>query len=239
MATEKLIDTIKQKNITPMPRWQFRLKNGLIWAGFMAAVILGALAFSVILFSIQQTDFNVISHISHSRLELLLGLLPFVWIICLAVSLIIAIYSIQHSKKGYKLTPLRMVGYSAALSILFGTLYFTGGGGQQLEQAFAVKVSLYESVQEKKVKLWSMPEEGYLSGTIEQVNEEDFRLNDFNEKVWTIQYGDAFVPPSVLVERGEKIKITGQMLSDTVFKAGQLRPWGGPRNRGKGRGRGF
>ena len=229
--SEKLIQKIRSEQSEPAPRWHFALKNKLLWAAFGLAVVLGALAFSVILFAIQQTDFNIISHLSHSGLELFLGLLPFFWIILLVIFLLIAMYSIQYSRRGYKFTLARLVGYSAALSILLGTLFFIGGGGQRLEQAFALNVGIYESIQEKKVKLWSMPAEGYLSGEIVETGLESFQLKDFQGKVWKVQYQKAFIPPVVLLERGEKVKLIGQMEGEEGFIATEVRPWGGAGSR--------
>ncbi|MCB0572208.1 MAG: hypothetical protein KDC66_20720 [Phaeodactylibacter sp.] len=231
--SDKLIQMIREQQIRPVPRWRFTLKNLLLWAAFAVAALLGALAFSVVLFAIQQTDFQVISHLSHSRLELFLGLLPFFWIALLIVFLLVAIYSIQHSPKGYKLTLARLVGYSAALSILLGALFFIAGGAQRLEQAFAVNVSLYESVQEKKARLWSMPEEGYLSGEIQQTSIGSFELEDFEGKTWTVGYEGAFIPPVVLLERGEKVKLLGKMDGPGRFEASEVRPWGGMERKGR------
>ena len=236
-ASEKLIESIREQDLKPTPKWHFTLKNSVLWAGFLVAVLLGALAFSVVLFAIQQADFNVINHLSHSRLELFLGLLPFVWIGFLIVFLAIAFYSIQHSRKGYKFTAARLVGFSAALSILLGALFFIGGGANQLERAFAVEVGLYESVQEKKVKLWSMPEDGYLSGQIEEVNPDFFQLKDFKNKIWKIQYEDAFMPPAVSLEKGEKVKLIGKVVTESEFEASEIRPWGGQGRRRNGKGR--
>ncbi len=225
--SEKLIQKIREEQAEPAPRWHFAVKNKLLWAAFGLAAVLGALAFSVILFAIQQTDFNIVSHLSHSGLELFLGLLPFFWIILLVVFLLVAMYSVQYSRRGYKFTLARLVGYSAALSILLGTLFFIGGGAQRLEQAFALNVSIYESVQEKKVKLWSMPEEGYLSGEIVETEVGAFRLKDFQGKEWTVRYEGAFIPPVVLLERGEKVKLVGEVAEEGVFAASEVRPWGG------------
>ena len=233
--SEKLIQSIKEQGIKPVPRWRFTVRNAVLWGAFLLAVLLGALAFSVILFSVQQADFSVVSHLSHSRLELFLGLLPIFWIILLVVFLGIAIYSIQYSPKGYKFTSAKLVGYSAALSILLGTLFFIAGGAQRLEHVFALHVSLYESVQEKKVQLWSMPKEGYLSGQIEETNAGDFQLRDFEGNLWTVHYENAFMPPSVLLERGEQIKLMGEITGKGEFSALEIRPWGGF---GAGRGRG-
>lgn len=229
--SEKLIQKIREEQAEPAPRWHFAVKNRLVWAAFGLAVVLGALAFSVILFAIQQTEFNIVSHLSHSGLELFLGLLPFFWIALLVVFLLVAMYSVQYSRRGYKFTLARLVGYSAALSILLGTLFFIGGGAQRLEQAFALNVSIYESVQEKKIKLWSMPEEGYLSGEIVETEMGAFRLKDFQGKEWTVWYEGAFIPPVVLLERGEKVKLVGEVAEEGVFAASEVRPWGGAGSR--------
>lgn len=235
-SSEKLIQALKEQDVKPVPKWQFTLKNSLQWTGFLVAVTLGALAFSVVLFAIQQTDFNIISHFSHSRLELFLGLLPFVWIVFLVVFLGIAFFSIRHSKKGYKFTVAKLAGFSAGLSILLGTLYFLAGGASHLDQAFAINVSLYESIQEKKMKLWSMPEEGYLSGEIVNVSPDFFQLKDFKNKVWEISFEEAFIPPVVSLEKGEKVKIVGKMLGSKAFSADEIRPWGGAGKRMQNRG---
>ena len=234
-ASEKLLQKIREREVQPLPRWRFTLRNSLLLAAFLVAVVLGALAFSVILFAIQQTDFNVVSHLSHSRLELFLGLLPVFWIVLLVVFLGIAIYSVQYSSKGYKLTLAKWVGYSAALSILLGSLFFITGGARRLEHAFAVNLSLYESINEKKISLWSMPEQGYLSGEIQALDAGAFQIKDFEGKLWTIHHEDAFIPPVVLLERGEIVKLMGEMTGKNEFVAKEIRPWGGF---GSGRGRG-
>lgn len=235
--SEKLIQAIREQDIKPVPKWRFTLRNSLLLAAFLLAVLLGALSFSVILFAIQQTDFNVVSHLSHSRMELFLGLLPFFWIIVLIVFLAIAIYSIQYAPKGYKFSAGKWVAYSAALSMLLGTLFFIAGGAERIENAFEVNVSIYQSIEEKKAQLWSMPQDGYLAGNIEDVGAGALQLKDLQGKTWTIHYEDAFIPPAVLLERGEKVKFIGRITAEGEFTAEEIRPWGGYRGgRGKGRG---
>jgi hypothetical protein len=234
--SEKLLQAIREQEIQPVPKWRFTLRNALLLLAFAIAIFLGALAFSVILFAIQQTDFNVLSHLSHSRLELFLGLLPIFWILMLVVFLVIAIYSIQYAPKGYKLGAAKLVGYSTALSILLGTFFFIAGGADRIERVFEVNLAVYQSVEEKKVQLWSKPEEGFLAGHIEAVEMGLLRLKDFGGKAWTVHYEDAFIPPAVLLERGEKVKFMGEMTGDAEFTAHEVRPWGGFRG-GRGRGR--
>jgi hypothetical protein len=224
--SEKLISKIKEGNVKPLPKWRFVLKNASAWTVFIVAVAFGALAFSVVLFSIQQAEFDLLEHMSHSLLEFLLALIPLIWIILLVVFLIAAIISIRNSKKGYKFSSLSLVGLCASISILLGTLFFIIGGGQWLENAFDDNVSIYESVQDRKTRLWSMPEDGYLSGTITSIAGDAMRLEDFQGNTWTIDIKVIDVVPSVSLDKGEKIKIIGKMISKDSFTADKIRPWG-------------
>jgi len=226
--SNELLEKIKKRNIRPIPGWWFRLRERSIWGVFILSVVIGALAFSVILFAIQQLDFDLTAHMKHSWAEFLLGLIPFFWIISLTVFLVIAIISIKNSKKGYKFTSPALLGFSTALSILVGTLFFIGGGARWLENTFATNVNIYESIQEKKTKMWMRPEDGHLSGIVSRVEEQEFGLTDFDGKAWTVPYDQADISPMVNLSEGEKVRIIGTQVSETVFKAEKLRPWGGP-----------
>jgi hypothetical protein len=233
--SEQLIQKIREAGIEPLPRSRFVWRRVLLWLSFAVSVVLGALAFSVILFAIQQTDFSLLQHLEHSRLELFLGLLPFLWLAFLAVFLLLAMYALRHSPRGYKLNLLRLAAYSAALSMVLGTAVFLGGGAQQLEESFALRVSQYESIQEKKMQLWSMPAAGYLSGTITVRGEGSLQLTDFNGQSWTIDYEAAFLPPVVQLIPDEQIKLIGEQVGESHFVASEIRPWGGRNNRPHGR----
>ena len=43
----------------------------------------------------------------------------------------------------------------------------------------------------------------------------------------------SFIPPSVLLEEGEKIKLKGTKTAANYFQANEVRPWGGNRGPGK------
>ncbi len=235
--SKKIIERIRQEEIRPIPKWVFTSKNVIIWLAFLLSIFIGSAAFSIVLFAIQQTDFDLISHMSHSRLEWFLGLLPFFWIITLVVFIVISTFSMYHSKRGYKLPWSRLVGGSVALSILLGSLFFIGGGAGKLEKAFAIRVALYESLEHKKKKIWMSPEDGYLSGTIQSVQDSIIQLIDFDSRHWQVDFHDAFIPPVVYLENGEAIKLIGNINGENSFKAEEVRPWGGPQHRNKRKGK--
>jgi len=225
--SNKLLDRIRNEGIEPKPKWHFLSRQWSVWTVFIISILFGALAFSVILFSIQQTDFELFRHLAHSKAEFLLGILPFFWLIGLFLFLGFAFYSIQYSKKAYKISTAKLVGLSTAMSILLGTIYFIAGGADQLEKTFATNLALYEGLEQQKIKLWTVPEEGYLSGHIIQSDPKEIRLKDHKGNIWTISYTDAFVAPIVDLIKGERIKIIGKTINKGHFTAEEIRPWQG------------
>jgi hypothetical protein len=229
--SKKIIDRIKEQEIKPTPKWIFTLKNLSLWLVFGLSVIFGALAFSVILFVVQQADFNMMSHLDHSRMEMFLGLLPIIWLIFLILFFIISIFCIRNSWKGYKFSAIKQIGISFVLSMALGTLLFVLGGGQWIENAFKVNVATYQSLDERKQQMWSKPTEGYLSGKIISVNDKHIILKDFKQQEWTIEYTDSFISSMVMLEKDEVIKIIGKKKGKEAFSAKEIRPWGGHKNR--------
>ena len=225
--SEELIEKMKSMNVKPKPTWHFTFKTTFYWFIFFISVALGAFAFSIVLFAIQQIDFDLVSHMSHSKLEFLLGLAPFFWIISIIIFLFAAMIGVKKSKKGYKFSYAKILAFSASFSILIGTLFFIGGGAEWLENAFSVRVGLYESVDAKKAKMWSEPEKGFLAGTIIEAGNTILQLTDLNGNFWTVDIEQANIPRSVLITDGEKIKIIGEITSTSNFRAAELRPWGG------------
>jgi len=235
--TKSIIDKIKEENIKQKPKWYFVLSKILNLLTFIICMLIGSLSFSVILFSIQQTDFDLISHMSHSRIELFLSLLPFFWITVLLIFLFGAIFIFKKSERGYKYPLYQLVVLTTAISFLFGTLFFIGGGSHWLENVFAEKVNFYENIHEKKMIMWMRPEEGFLSGTIEKVSEDEMQLTDFSNKKWNVNYKDAYIHKIVFIKKGEKVKLIGNITQGNKFLAKEIRPWNGKKKQNRGRNR--
>lgn len=227
----QLMRTLQERAITPRPAWQFGLLRILKWSIFSLTVLGGGLSFAVILFAVQQTGFELLEHAQHSTLELTLAILPFTWLLFLALSLTLGMYNLRATDRGYKFGLPQLAFYNSALSLVAGTLFFLFGGGKRLENAFALHVSLYESIEEQKIQLWSMPEAGYLGGTIEQAVPDTIWLSGFDGQHWTVLCQGADVAERAQKSPGVRIKIIGQQTGQQLFQATAIRPWGQARNR--------
>lgn len=224
--SEKIISKIKEENIQPIPKWKIRWSRFSTWTLYFLFILSGAISFSVIIYSIQQSEFSMLKHIGHSKIELILVLLPLLWLILLISFLIVSVISARQTKKAYKWSFGKWIGLSLLLSLAIGTLFFISGGAQWVEKSFANQIEIYNSVNERKMKIWMDPVNGRIAGEIQQVNENEIILIDFDGKKWLIDISGSYIAQRVLLETGEKIKMFGEQAKDNSFIANDIKPWG-------------
>lgn len=222
--SQKLLEKIQSAKIPQKPRKQFIFKNIFFWTLFVFSIAIGGLSFSVILFAFNQTDFDLLSHIPNSKVELFLELLPFFWIISCFIFLLISIFGIRHTKTGYRYSHLLVFGSSIVLSIVLGTILFFSGGAERMERIFSETVPAYRSFEERKISRWSSPEDGFLSGRIIE-KDETILIEDWSGGRWEVDFENAIVRGRISLEKDEKIKTIGKISKDNIFIATQIGPW--------------
>ena len=140
--SDKLLNTIINEKIKPVPKWKFQFKNGsliFLWSIFITT---GAISFSIILFTIQQSDFILLDHAGHSIGEMVLVILPIAWFSILFLFLLGSIYAGYTSKKGYKFAFSKLMGLNLGLSLVAGILFFILGGSIYFEKTFSTESGL-------------------------------------------------------------------------------------------------
>ncbi len=227
--SDKLLDAIKTRGVTPKPRWQFKTKNILYWSAYGIFVLLGSVAFSIIIFAFLESDFDLLSYYPQSVFTLLLKLLPIFWIICSILFIGISLFGIRHTKLGYRYSLLFIVSTSIAGSMVLGVAFFFTGGAEKIELILANNIRLYRSVEEKKIDLWSMPEDGFLAGKIVTVGDR-ITIEDFVGEQWNIDVTNAFIRPGASIKINDSIKIIGKIVDRSTFIAEEIRPWDGRGN---------
>ena len=223
--SQELLKKIQSKKIPQKPHLRFVIKNIFFWILFAVSIIIGGLSFSVILFAFSQADLDILSHISDSKTEFVLGILPFFWIISCALLLLISIFGIRHTKTGYRYSPFLVFGSSIAFSIILGASLFFAGGAEKMEQIFAKNIPIYKGIGERKISRWSMPENGFLSGKIIKKEENLITVEDWNSKRWEVDFKNAVIKGRIFLEKDEKIKIIGKIFKNNIFIAKQIGPW--------------
>jgi len=224
---QKIIDKIKTENIKHRQAWIFSAQELMTWSAFLLFILIGSISFSIILFAISVSGFDLLLHFKHSKMESVLVLLPLLWLAVLIFFLGASIASVVHTGRAYKLSFSKWVSLSTGISMAIGTLFFITGGARWLEHKFETNIESYESIQEKKTAIWSQPDLGTLSGEIISYDDQTITIKDWKSIIWNISYQEAFIAPVVKIEEGVQIKLNGTKTGSNTFKAESIKPWGG------------
>ena len=223
--TKSILNRIEQEDITPRSKWYYRIQYSSFWFLFGAMLVLGALSFAVMLFALNNTDFDIFQYVDNGGLQQLLSLMPFFWVFITGLAVGLAVWGIKHTKRGYKLALLLVFGGNVFGSMLLGTLVYGAGGGEVIEEIIEQKVPQYQSVREKNQKFWGTPEEtGRLAGLVESVSEKSITLSDPMGRTWTVDIAQAKLPPEFSPQVGKPLKMKGQVTGTGEFTADGIKP---------------
>lgn len=223
---EKILETIKEKHLTPKPKWQFLLKDYLVWGSGLISLISGSFAFAVIIHMIITNDWDVYEYINNSLLGFILVTLPYFWLVFLALFTVIAHYNFKHTKKGYRYHLRTIVIISVTASIVLGTLLYNIGVGQAIDEALSQKLPLYNQFINQRKSIWVRPEKGVLGGVIILIIDDNhFQIKDFHRKMWQVDALRAAKHPLVEIVVGNRIRIIGRPVNENTFEAQLIMPW--------------
>ena len=225
--SENILEEIKEKHIIPKPRWEFLLRDYVIWGMFAVLVIFGSIAFSVLVFMITDHDWDIYKNLGKSFWEFLLMSLPYFWIVLILAFSVFAWYDLKKTKSGYRYTFTKIGLANIGLSILLGTVFFYSGMGMKIENAFADNIPFYRAMHPARgISIWENPEKGLLAGEITGfIDDQGFNLRDLKNQDWIINALNSVWPGGVKSSEGMIIRIIGQQTGESTFQASEVRPW--------------
>ncbi len=207
--SNKTLGLITKKQIKPIPKWEFVIKNFSIWIIFILFLIL-------LFIGISLSSFGIIDGI----------IIPYFWMTISFIFLISTYFIFNRTKKSYRFYKWQILLSIILLSLFFGILIFKVGFATKIDKNFESKITFYRQVVPLKVSTWSNPEQGYLSGEIISiVNNNIFQIRDFKKKVWDIDFSNSIVKGKIKISIGQQIKIVGNQIDTNIFKASEIRPW--------------
>ncbi len=224
MATisDKALEAIKQKEIQPLPKWQFTLRNIAMWLLFGISIVFGSIAISEDLFLFSQNEQNLQQRFGGSFLEYIPQSIPYVWLGLTIVFIILAYYNYRNTKHGYRLGLWPLLILLIGGSLLSGELLNLAGVPKAIDQ-WASKLPVYEQAVFHEPDIWHKPSEGYLSGSVKSIdNQKSLTITDSTGKEWIISLEEKFGYDTRLLENGQKIKLIGSKTGDQSFSARQV-----------------
>jgi len=208
--SDKTLNLITRKKITPIPKWEFIAKNWALWTALIACLILLVLGFSLSIFGIVD---NII--------------VPYLWLFIAVIFLAISYFLFEKTKGAYHFPKWQIILSIIVIGLIIGSAFFKMGLASRLDQRLD-SLPYYRQMVPMKVTAWSNPSSGYLSGTISKIiDDHSFELVDFSQKIWLISIENTSIRGRVSLEIGTEIKIIGTQSNDNTFIATEIRPWTG------------
>lgn len=229
--SNKVLEKIKEEKIEPRPRWQFLLKDYIIWSIFILSVVIGGLALCVMSHIFSFNDWDIHQQLQRSRISHIMLSLPYIWIGFLVFFLGLACYNYRHTKHGYCRGTCWIVILSIAGSFALGIIFYLTGAGEIMEDVLLVKFPLYQKIFccHHQKNIWMQPEKGLLGGKIRDVkSNSEFDLEDFGGFIWVIEKdSQTILRSSVIIIENESVKLIGEKKAERCFHAREVRPWKG------------
>ncbi|MBI2464674.1 hypothetical protein HYV64_00895 [Candidatus Shapirobacteria bacterium] len=209
--SDKTLRLIEQRQIKPIPRWEFIVKNWSIWLGFLTSLLLLMLGVAVSWFGLID---NIIT--------------PNLWVVVSIIFLTMSFLLFERTKKSYRFEKWQVGLVIVFVGLLMGGVLFRFGVASRIDRGMESRFSFYRQMVPMRMIVWNNPESGYLSGEIVSIySASSFVIKDFNGKLWNINGNQPIVRGRVKMVVGEEIKLIGTLVSGDTFDAEEIRPWDG------------
>jgi len=161
---ECVLGRIESTHIKPHSRWHFLYQESFMWSFWLLSIIVGAFATAVILYVMKHRHFAPYFATHDSFFWFVVDALPYIWFILLVLMVLIAVYNIKCTTRGYRHSLPTILFSSLAFSVVIGTVLQSLGFGFAVDRMLGTHMPLYISQQKFDERLWQSPLEGRLIG---------------------------------------------------------------------------
>lgn len=223
--SDDILQKIKQAKLLPRPKWQFLLKNSIIWFLGLFSLALGSISTSLAFYMIRNDDAGFYGRAGSNFLETLLFVIPFFWLLCLIIFAMAVYFYIKHTKKGYKYSAKKIILAIIGASLLIGALLNIFGFDRLVDDVLGERAPFYDRVINPRLKYWSKPDNGRLTGIIiSKTSPLEYALIDQESKVWNAMLNNEIESEKIII--GHPVMLLGEKISDYKFIIKEILPVG-------------
>ncbi len=223
--SEKIIDKIKEEKINPKPH-VFDYRSFLFWFIFSFLIILGGIAFSLILISILSFGRENFQYGSGGFLKIFFMSIPYLWVILFGIFAYFGFKAFRSTNKGYRQNFILILLIMFLASFSLGALLHIAGVDKQMHQAMTDRVPLYHQLAPTKEGQWSRPGMGMVGGQIVKAGDDFIVVQDFRSRKTMVIYSDeTIIGEKVKLEKDERVRIVGERIDKKSFRAKVIQSW--------------
>jgi hypothetical protein len=198
----------------------------LFWALIIAAILLGGMAFAIILRHFAVSDWDAANRAGGGPIMSFILVAPFVWFILVTLIVFIAEWLFSHTEKGYKIRPFYVVVGMVALSCLAGVVLFSTHVDIPIDHCLRKALPMYEQHLQGQNKPFNAPERGVIVGDVLEMNPRvSMMIIDAFGNKWTVDTSGAEMQELIDPFTGVQVGIMGERTGRQLFRARVIHPW--------------
>ncbi|MBN2307178.1 hypothetical protein JXD20_04285 [Candidatus Peregrinibacteria bacterium] len=222
----KILEKIRKEKMIPKSRYYFILMHTLLGTAILSSVMIGGIAIAIVIRHLTLTDWELAHQFTGSHIRSALLIAPYIWLIFIGISILLADTLYKHTKKGYRLKLWQLIMTSVILSFVFGGTFYVTKADKPIEFSLSKKIPSYAEWKIKKAQIFVAPEKGVIAGEIIAIDEDEkMTIVDFKEKKWIIEKGEMRSRNEKPFEVGMQVGIIGETTNHEHFKAIRIAPW--------------
>jgi hypothetical protein len=231
--SESILEEIEKRNVVPIPRWHFLLKQAGFWLLASISVLTGSISMAIAIYVFIDNDF-IADHDYIDRLFTerpfiadLFESIPYLWLTALVLFTLVAYFGFRHTKKGYRYPTARVIGGSILASMLICAALNTVDVGGYIHRYLIDNVHVYNNLIYANEHRWSHSEKGLLGGRIMKVDkaQQQLVIRDFQQVLWQVDISRAEIRQGTQITPGKSLKITGLKTGNHIFQARAIQGW--------------
>lgn len=218
--TKSILETIKEKKITPKTKAWFQTKNSLVWVLAGLAILLAGVLFAALIRELLEAEWEIASRYPGGSFRFICEAVSFLWLAGIASAFAMSFVFFRHTKRGYRYGVFGVGGVLLVASLVLASSLIPTNipGGLRDFREKQLGIPPFDEAQ------WLNPEEGFLIGKIQQAQDTLLILNALDKKLWEVGIGDAKIFPMMHFQIGEEIRAMGEKTGDASFEAEIVMP---------------
>lgn len=222
--SEKVLARIKEEQICPARRGWFTCLECFVWATWLLAVIVGALAVAVITYIGINGWYGFYEATDMSRIGMALNYVPLVWIVVLVLTAVLALRNMRQTKRGYRYPAWLLLTSSIGLSVVIGFVLYALGFGFITDTKLGESMPQYTSYVTQQEQFWSAPESNRWLGVVTETNGMVFA--DIAGERWTLDVANVLPAETALLMDGDRVRLVGlKDEASNVITVCAVLPW--------------
>ena len=209
-----VMSRIECGEVCPRSRRFFQTRECAVWFLWAVSVVVGALAVAVTFFVFTHRQYALYEATHDTFFTFMVDVLPLLWIFVFGVMVLVAVYNLRHTKRGYKYPLWQIFGSSMVLSLAGGAALHLLGLGYTTDHMLGQKMDMYNSQDKIEQKMWQDPEEGRLLGRFDGPLPAPSTLvvfNDIKGQEWQVNIDELSADERELIERNETVRLLGKI----------------------------